>query len=230
MHVLLNKLTYCYFDVLVEVAIVVAKTLYEWNALNAIWSHAFGPSVTRNLITHCFGAKRFYLRSLSPALRNPRLLLVSTNFMFLVFLLLLFLNSACQQGWIGKGKSCYKLFTSSKTWENAKKECEKWHAGLVKVESREENDFIKTKLLPTDKEENYWIGLSDSDNENDWKWTDGTRLDLDGYKNWRGNEPDNHNGNEDCVVIVRISTDPYHYGKWSDISCSLERKYICENP
>ena len=36
MHVLLNKLTYCYFDVLVEVAIVVAKTLYEWNALNAI--------------------------------------------------------------------------------------------------------------------------------------------------------------------------------------------------
>ena len=150
--------------------------------------------------------------------------------MFLVFLLLLFLNSACQQGWIGNGKSCYKLFTSSKTWENAKKECEKWHAGLVKVESREENDFIKTKLLPTDKEENYWIGLSDSDNENDWKWTDGTRLDLDGYKNWRGHEPDNHNGNEDCVAIVRISTDPYHYGKWSDISCSLERKYICENP
>ena len=140
MHVLLNKLTYCYFDVLVEVAIVVAKTLYEWNALNAIWSHAFGPSVTRNLITHCFGAERFYLRSLSPALRNPRLLLVSANFMFLVFLLLLFLNSACQQGWIGKGKSCYKLFTCSKTWENAKKECEKWHAGLVKVESREEND------------------------------------------------------------------------------------------
>ena len=103
--------------------------------------------------------------------------------MFLVFLLLLFLNSACQQGWIGNGKSCYKLFTSSKTWENAKEECEKWHAGLVKVEFPEENDFIKTKLLPTDKEENYWIGLSDPDNENVWKWTDGTRLDLDGYKN-----------------------------------------------
>ena len=61
MHVLLNKLTYCYFDVLVEVAIVVAKTLYEWNALNAItrvwtfchsefndtlfWSKAFLPSI-----------------------------------------------------------------------------------------------------------------------------------------------------------------------------------------
>ena len=98
--------------------------------------------------------------------------------MFLVFLLLLFLNSACQQGWIGNGKSCYKLFTSSKTWENAKEECEKWHAGLVKVESREENDFIKTKLLPTDKKEKYWIGLSDltmkmtgsGRTELDWIW------------------------------------------------------------
>ena len=109
---------------------------------------------------HSVGAKRFDLRSLSPALLNLRLLLVSTNFMSLVFLFLLFLNSACQQGWIGNGKSCYKLFTSSKTWENAKEECEKWHAGLVKVESREENDFIKTKLLPTDKKENCWIGLS----------------------------------------------------------------------
>ena len=150
--------------------------------------------------------------------------------MSLVFLFLLFLNSACRQGWIGNGKSCYKLFTPSKAWENAKEECEKWNASLVKVESREENDFIITKVLPTDKEENYWIGLSDSDNENDWKWTDGTRLDSDGYKNWRGPEPDNQNGNEDCVIIVRQSTDPYHYGKWSDNSCSLENKYICENP
>ena len=63
--------------------------------------------------------------------------------MSLAFLFLLFLNSACQQGWISNGKSCYKLFTSSKTWENAKEECKKWNARLVKVESSEENDFIK---------------------------------------------------------------------------------------
>ncbi|CAH3196636.1 unnamed protein product, partial [Porites evermanni] len=124
-------------------------------------------------------AKRFDLRPLSTALRNLRLLLVSTNFMSLVFLLLLLLNSACQQGWIGHGTSCYKLVTPSKTWENAKRECEKRYAKLVKVESREENDFIKTLLLPTDKDGNYWIGLSDSDNEGDWMWTDGTQLDSD---------------------------------------------------
>ena len=176
------------------------------------------------------GAKRFYLRSLSPALRILRLLLVSTNFMSLVFLFLLFLNSACQQGWIGNGTSCYKSFTSSKTWENAKEECEKWHAKLVKVESREENDFIKTEVMAADKHDYYWIGLSDSDNEGDWKWTDGTELDLDGYKNWKESQPDNYADNEDCVVIGMTPSYPFYSGKWADIPCSSKRKYICENP
>ena len=79
--------------------------------------------------------------------------------MSLVFIFLLFLNSACQQGWIGNGRLCHKSFTSRETWENAKEECEKWNASLVKVKSREENDFIKTKLLPTNKNGSYWIGL-----------------------------------------------------------------------
>ena len=149
--------------------------------------------------------------------------------MSLVFLFLLFLNSACQQGWIGNGTSCYKLFTSPKTWENAKKECEKWNARLVKVESSEENDFIKTEVLPTDANENYWIGLSDSHKENDWMWTDGTQLDLDGYKNWGPNQPNNSNNNEHCVVIRIIKLDPDHYGKWHDLPCLIGRKHICEN-
>ena len=177
---------------------------------------------------HSVGAKRFDLRSLSPALLNLRLLLVSPNFMSLVFLFLLLLNSACQQGWIGNGTSCYKLFTSNKTWENAKEECEKWNATLVKVESSEENDFIKTELLPS-KNRNYWIGLSDSDNEGDWMWTDGTQLDSDGYKNWGDDQPKNNkNNNEDCVVIRIRKSDPDHYGKWRDLPCSLDKKFICE--
>ena len=180
---------------------------------------------------HRIGAKRFDLRPLSTALRNLRLLLVSTNFMFLVFLLLLFLNSACQQGWIGHGTSSYKLGTSSKTWENAKKECEQCQPGLVKVDSSEENDFIKTLLLPTDEEVNCWIGLSDSENEGDWMWTDGTQLDSDGYKNWGNNQPKtNENNIQDCVEIEIRKSDSDHHGKWHDRPCSKKSKYICEKP
>ena len=179
---------------------------------------------------HSVGAKRFDLRSLSTELRNLWLLLVSTNFMSLVFVFLLFLNSACQQGWICNGTSCYKLVTSpTLSWGRAKEECEKCQAGLVKVDSREENDFIKTELLPTHKDAGYWIGLSDSDNEGDWMWTDGTHLDSSGYNNWGDNLPKNDKNNDrDCVVIGTKKSDPNHYGKWLVRPCSSQRKYICE--
>ena len=149
--------------------------------------------------------------------------------MSLVFLFLLFHNSACQQGWIGNGKSCYKLFTSKKTWENAKEECEEWNARLVKVESPEENDFIKEKILPTNENGNYWIGLSKTNEENVWIWTDGTQLDSDGYENWENNQPDNNQNQQNCVVIHIRKSDPDHNGKWKDIRCFQEWKYICEN-
>ena len=110
----------------------------------------------------------------------------------------------------------------------AKKECESLDSILVKVESRKENDFIKTKLLPTDKDGNYWIGLSDSDKEGDWMWTDETQLDFYGYKNWGPNQPNNHNNNEHCVLIRIKESDPDRYGKWHDLRCSDNSKYICE--
>ena len=84
--------------------------------------------------------------------------------------------------------------------------------------------------MAADKEDYYWIGLSDADNEDDWKWTDGTELDLDEYKNWRESQPDNYHDNEDCVVIVMTPSYPHYSGKWADLSCSKKRKYICENP
>ena len=125
--------------------------------------------------------------------------------------------------------SCYKLVTSPKlSWKKAKEECEKCQAGLVKVDSREENDFIKTELLPTG---NHWIGLSDSDKEGDWMWTDGTQLDSDGHKNWGDNRPrKDEANNKDCVVIRIKESDPDHYGKWHDRPCSDEKEYICEKP
>ena len=64
------------------------STKNEWNAQNTLWSCAFGPSITRNLITRVLTichvkrtqstALEQNLRSLSPALHNLWLLLVIT--------------------------------------------------------------------------------------------------------------------------------------------------------
>lgn len=146
-----------------------------------------------------------------------------------MILIIYFLNSACQQGWSSHGTSCYKLFTSPKKWENAKKECEnRWHARLVKIESPEENDYIKAKLLPTYKDDDYWIGLSHSVKESYWKWIDGTPLVR--YENWGYRQPNDHNNNEDCVAIRILKLDSDYYGKWHDLPCSYKEKYICEKP
>ena len=72
-----------------EASIRLDFTKNVWNSQNAIWSHAFEPSITRNLITRVLTIchvkltqrttivqKRFDLWSLSPALRNLWLLLV----------------------------------------------------------------------------------------------------------------------------------------------------------
>ena len=60
-----------------EPAFVWTSTKNEWNAQNAIWSRAFGPSITGNLDTRVLTFwKHFDLRWLSPAIRNLWLLLV----------------------------------------------------------------------------------------------------------------------------------------------------------
>ena len=71
------------------VCVAWTSTKNEWNAQSAIWWRAFGPSITRNMITrvltichvklyakHRVEQKRVLLRSLSPALHNLWLLLV----------------------------------------------------------------------------------------------------------------------------------------------------------
>ena len=89
---------------------------------------------------------------------------------------------------------------------------------LVKIESSEENNFIKSKY-PTGNGVHYWIGLSDSEEEGTWKWSDGTG--LTGYNNWGQDQP-KENNKKNCVDIRG------HRGKWRHQDCSDSQGYICE--
>ena len=104
-------------------------------------------------------------------------------------------------------------------------QCQKLGGKLVKIESEDENEFIRTEYLSTSGR--YWIGLSDHVNEGHWKWTDGTK--LTGYENWGSGQPNNHLYNQDCVAIRKgILVGVNYEGEWNDEKCTLILGYICE--
>lgn len=101
---------------------------------------------------------------------------------------------------------------------------------MVKIESADENEFIRAQL-PLDTWADYWIGLTDEQEENKWKWSDGT--DLGNYTNWGGVEhkqPNDKGHKENCVGIRNgkfAGTDIYS-GQWHDKGCGESRGYLCE--
>lgn len=70
--------------------------------------------------------------------------------------------------------------------------------------------------------QNYWIGLTDLEQENEWRWLDGTLLE---YKNWKAGQPDNwghgHGPGEDCAGLI-------NFGQWNDFPCEDMNHFICE--
>ena len=97
-------------------------------------------------------------------------------------------------------------------------------AQLVKIDSSEENDFIKTTFLADDAD--YWIGLTDEETEGSWKWSGGSI--LEGFQKWHQSQP---TGNiwQNCGGIRMGSFWPGNFdAEWHDRSCEELRGYICE--
>jgi hypothetical protein len=112
----------------------------------------------------------------------------------------------------------YKLFTTLKTWQEAKDHCESLGGHLVTITSAEENDFVDTLA------ESYfvWIGFCDEETEGVWEWITGENVI---YTNWRLNEPNNCCGGEDYGEMINDGT-------WNDLggpgSPTTKRYYVCE--
>ena len=82
-----------------------------------------------------------------------------------------------------------------------------------------EMNFIKSKSF---KNEHYWIGLNDLQDENTFVWTDGTRYDASVFNYWGAGEPNDANSNEDCVKLTNAT--------WNDDICQKNHSYICKRP
>ncbi|XP_070768269.1 CD209 antigen-like protein C [Enoplosus armatus] len=125
-------------------------------------------------------------------------------------------GTSCDQGWTKFNNKCYYFSRAgvTKTWENSRKDCQERGANLATIATRSELDFVTRSHGIT------WIGLSDKEQENKWKWVDGT--DLVGTGFWQDGEPNNSDGNEDCAEASRSAM------AWNDVPCSRKFSWVCE--
>ncbi|XP_056588122.1 CD209 antigen-like [Triplophysa dalaica] len=103
------------------------------------------------------------------------------------------------EGWIYYQFHFYYMSSERKNWAESRRYCRDRGADLIIINNREEQDFVKNTFNKT-----VWIGLSDSDEEGEWKWVDGSTLTT---SFWASTEPNSYLGDEDCVVT---------YLKWAD--------------
>ncbi|XP_059102475.1 collectin-12 [Peromyscus eremicus] len=128
-------------------------------------------------------------------------------------------TNGCPPHWKNFTDKCYYFSVEKEIFEDAKLFCEDKSSHLVFINSREEQQWIKKQTVGRDS---HWIGLTDSEQENEWKWLDGTPVD---YKNWKAGQPDNwgngHGPGEDCAGLI-------YAGQWNDFQCDEINNFICE--
>ncbi|XP_064089320.1 C-type lectin domain family 4 member K-like [Macrobrachium nipponense] len=129
-------------------------------------------------------------------------------------------NLVCEEGWLKLRSSCYFMSKMSTTWEVGRQECIALNSDLVKITRDEEYKFLR-KLINLN---NYYIGLSDLQEEGTYRWVADDTIHQIVKSWWREGEPNNSSSGEHCVH--------YHYPDegLNDISCDTKFRYICEKP
>ncbi|XP_060598551.1 perlucin-like protein isoform X2 [Ruditapes philippinarum] len=129
-------------------------------------------------------------------------------------------NMKCLDGWVTFKDSCYLFDTKTLDFQSAEKECGKFEAHVVRLETQEENTFLKSFMANHFKDTAYWIGMTDVETEGLWKIS-GTKR-IVPFTDWEDGLPNNHGGNEDCVIFY----GPSSYS-WLDVPCSGKFRAFC---
>ena len=118
----------------------------------------------------------------------------------------------------------YAVTKETMTWDDARAMAQAQGGDLVTIHSEEENDLVAGLL----DGKSAWLGASDdgdripgafethyTDNEDGWRWVDGSEL---SYDNWNSGEP-NDAGTENCLHM-RPNAD-----SWNDEDCDTSDSY-----
>ncbi|XP_017584697.1 PREDICTED: macrophage mannose receptor 1 isoform X1 [Corvus brachyrhynchos] len=126
-------------------------------------------------------------------------------------------DPGCQKGWKRYGFHCYLVGSALLTFSEANKTCEQSRAHLATVEGRNEQTFL-ISLTGLRSEKYFWIGLSDTEQQGSFRWTDG---ETPHFTHWNTAMPGREQG---CVVMgTGIAA-----GLWDVVSCEKTSNYLCK--
>lgn len=123
------------------------------------------------------------------------------------------------------------LLSAAAPWLEARESCRALGDGwdLAVPRSAALNAFLATLLV-----DEAWLGGSDRETEEVWRWVDDGSVFWRGdeagaapegaFANWNPSEP-NGGGNSDCLRLVSRVGD-----EWADLECEMPRSALCEGP
>ncbi|XP_037550264.1 collectin-12 [Nematolebias whitei] len=125
----------------------------------------------------------------------------------------------CPVGWVNYRNKCYFFSKDLLSFDDAKSTCESRSASLLIISDMEEQTWLEKQIVGKGY---FWMGLTDKEEENTWRWVDGTEP---AFTKWKPGQPDNwghfHEAGEDCAALI-------HQGLWNDAFCEDLISYICE--
>ena len=111
----------------------------------------------------------------------------------------------------------YWICPTPRDYEGAQAHCAAQGARMVKIDSREENDAVYAAAQAV-REQDYWLGMDDRDEEGTFLWADGSPVE---FERWHAGEPNDWGEGEDCAAF-------WSDDHWNDYYCDRELGVICE--
>ena len=139
-----------------------------------------------------------------------------------------FLDLICPSDWLHIGDRCYYFSDKSRIWSDAQNDCRARGGDMAVPENSDVNEKIY-QVLKSRNIGTVWIGVYRDGNDN---FITVSGADVS-YTNWYPNRPNNHHGNQDCVMMVNEVYWKTNYeaaaGRWNDVRCArLNTFYVCE--
>ncbi|CAL4060355.1 unnamed protein product, partial [Meganyctiphanes norvegica] len=127
------------------------------------------------------------------------------------------IDNGCPEDYIPIGQECFYASSVVKNWDDARAECQAAGGDLAQPSDL---DSLRMMLIENNLVNDYWIGGTDTSEEGQWKWLNGSPI----IHGWMPGKPDS--GTRENCLDFRVDTRP----SLNDFICGSSQPYICQQP